>query len=145
MKRITKSVLWGGLAFTLAIGLAPAQQINEIIRGAVNGTPSDIFGCGSGNSSCDLGYRMYCDLDPTDVSGVANPVDGIPKFRAKAGRYLGDAQITGNYPVCGFAGAGNNWYVIWDGITDSGTSAHASWYGAQAQRVLFNEIGNPLS
>jgi len=145
MKRITKSVLWGGLAFTLAIGLAPAQQINEIFRGAVNGIPSDIFSCGAGNSPCDLGYRMYCDLEPGDVSGVANPVDGIPEYRSKPSRYKGDAQITGNYPVCGNAGAGNSWYTIWDGQLGGGTSAHAGWYGAQAQRVNFNEIGNPLS
>ncbi len=145
MKRITKSVLWGGLAFPLAIGRAPAQQINEIIRGAVNGIPSDIFSCGAGNSPCDLGYRMYCDLEPGDVSGVANPVDGIPEYRSKPSRYKGDAQITGNYPVCGNAGAGNSWYTIWDGQLDGGTSAHTGWYGAQAQRVNFNEIGNPLS
>ncbi|TDI45163.1 MAG: hypothetical protein E2P00_03805, partial [Acidobacteria bacterium] len=86
MKRITKAVLWGGLAFTLAIGLAPAQQINEIIRGAVNGIPSDIFSCAKGNSPCDLGYRMYCDQAPGDVSGAANPVDGIPKYRSKPAR-----------------------------------------------------------
>ena len=47
MKRISKAALWGGLAFTLAIGVAPAQQINEIIRGAVNGISADIFDCGS--------------------------------------------------------------------------------------------------
>jgi hypothetical protein len=144
MKRITKSVLWGGLAFTLAIGLAPAQQINEIIRGVVNGTPSDIFSCGAGNIPCDLGYRMYCDLHPGDVSGSANPVDGLPKF-GKAGRYLGDAQITGNYPLCSNEPAGQNWYIIWDGQLDGGTAAHTGWYGAQAQKVFHNEIGNPLS
>ncbi len=145
MKRISKAVLWGGLAFTLAIGVAPAQQINEIIRGAVNGIPSDMFSCGKGNSPCDLGYRMYCDVSPGDVAGAANPVDGIPSFRRKGSRYLADSQITGNYPVCGNAGPGNNWYIVWDGQLGGGTSAHAGWYGAQAQRVNFNEIGNSLS
>ena len=74
MKRISKAVLWGGLAFTLAIGVAPAQQINEIIFGSINGITSDMFSCGKGNlPPCDLGYRMYCDVAPGDVTGGANP------------------------------------------------------------------------
>ncbi|MCZ6650927.1 MAG: hypothetical protein O7D35_09690, partial [Acidobacteria bacterium] len=146
MKRISKAVLLGGLAFTLAIGIAPAQQINEIVRGAVNGISSDIFSCGpGGNSACDLGYKMYCELEPGDVSGAANPVDGIPSYRRRADRYLSDSQITGNYPTCGNAGPGNSWYILWDGQLGGGTSAHAGWYGAQAQRVKFNELGNSLS
>jgi hypothetical protein len=146
MKRISKAVLLGGLAFTLAIGVVPAQLVNEIVRGAVNGVPDDLFGCGiGGNSPCDLGYKMYCELDPSDVSGEANPVDGIPAYRARPNRYLSDSQITGNYPVCGTAGAGNSWYILWDGQLGGGTSAHTGWYGAQAQRVNFNEIGNSMS
>ena len=145
MKRISKAVLWGGLAFTLAIGVAPAQQINEIIRAASNGVSSDFFGCGSGNSSCNLGYKVFCDVDPSDTNGSANPSDGIPSYRTKAARYLADAQISGNYPVCGQAGAGNNWYVLWDGHLDAGTAAHNGWYGGQAQVLNYNEIGNSLS
>jgi len=145
MKRISKAVLWGGLAFTLAIGVAPAQQINEIIRAASNGIGSDMFGCGSGNSSCDLGYKMYCDVDPSDTNGSANPSDGIPSYRTKAARYLADSQISGNYPVCGQSGGGNNWYTLWDGQTGGGTAAHAGWYGGQAQVLNYNEIGNSLS
>jgi len=154
MKRISKAVLLGGLAFTLAIGVAPAQQINEIIRGAINGVPSDIFGCGlAGNNPCNLGYKMYCVApalpgspnEALDVSGAANPVDGNPSYRAKLNRYLSDAQITGNYPACGNAGPGNSWYAIWDGQLDGLTASHSGWYGAQAQKVQFNELGNSTS
>jgi hypothetical protein len=145
MKRISTAVLWGGLVFTLAIGVAPAQLINEIVRGAANGVPTDMFGCGTGNASCDLGYKLYCDLDPSDTSGSANPTDGIPSYRSKASRYLADSQITGNYPVCGTLGGGNNWYMLFDGQTGGGTAAHAGWYGGQAQVINFNEIGNSLS
>ena len=145
MKRISKAVLLGGLAFTLAIGVAPAQGINEIVRGAVNGIADDIFSCGGGNSPCDLGYKVYCELDPSDVSGAGNPVDGIPAYRGRPNRYRTDPQITGNYPVCGPAGAGNSWYILWDGQLGGGTSAHAGWYGAQAQRIDALEIGNSMS
>jgi hypothetical protein len=145
MKRISMAVLWGGLAFTLAIGVSPAQLINEIVRGAANGVPTDMFGCGTGNASCDLGYKLYCDLDPSDTNGNANPTDGIPSYRGKAARYLADSQITGNYPVCGNSGAGSNWYMLFDGQTGGGTAAHAGWYGGQAQVINFGEIGNSLS
>jgi len=106
---------------------------------------TDMFSCGNGNAPCNLGYKLYCDLFPADTVGLANPIDGWPAYRAKASRYLSDAQISGNYPDCGNMGAGNNWYMIWDGQTDSGTADHAGWYGAQAQRVFFNELGNSLS
>lgn len=145
MRRFTKVALWGGLALSLAVGSAPAQLINEIVRGAANGFVADTFACGDGLVPCGLGYKLFCDLDPSDVGGAANPVDGIAGYRLKAQRYLTDIQATGNYPVCGYSGAGNNWYVLWDGTTGKGTAAHAGWYGGQAQRLFYAELGNSLS
>ena len=123
MRRFTKVALWGGLTLSLAVGTAPAQFINEIVRGANNGFVNDVFACGDGNAACGLAYKMFCDLDPADTGGASNPVDGIPGYRSKAERYLTDVQITGNYPVCGGSGAGNNWYVLWDGQTGAGTAS----------------------
>ena len=145
MRRFSKVVLWGGLVCALAVGSAPAQLINEIIRGAANQVSSDIFNCRRGNNPCDLGYRMYSSVDPSEINGPSNPVDGIPRYLDAKKQYRADAQTTANFAVSGGSGGGNEWYVVWDGQTDGGTSDHAGWYGGQSQKVTFGEIGNSLS
>jgi hypothetical protein len=135
-------VLWGGLIVALGVGMAPAQ-LNEIFRGALNEVPTDMFDCTDGSMACGLTYRMFSGADPADVNGSANPADGNPAYRAKAGRYLSDSQTTANFPVAtGFPGA--DWYMLWDGQTGGGTAAHAGWYGTQSQFIDFFELGNAL-
>jgi hypothetical protein len=122
--------------------MAPAQ-LNEIFRGAVNEVPTDMFACTDGSMACGLTYRMFSGADPADLNGSANPADGNPAYRAKAGRYLSDSQTTANFPVAtGFPGA--DWYMLWDGQTGGGTAAHAGWYGTQSQFIDFFELGNAL-
>ena len=145
MRRFSQVVLWGGLGLALSVGSAPAQLLSEIIRAAVNEVPSDMFGCGDGSSPCGLSYRMIGLADPSDINGSANPVDGIPAYRAKGTRYAADAQITANFPVSGAAGAGFAWYVLWDGQTGAGSAAHTGWYGTQGQIINNGELGNSLS
>ncbi|MFQ5767424.1 MAG: hypothetical protein ACE5ID_05510, partial [Acidobacteriota bacterium] len=146
MRRFSKLAFWGVLVLGMGVATSPAQVLlNEIIRGAVNGVTSDIFGCGTGAAPCGLSYRMYSSVDPTEINGPANPVDGIPKYRPRKQRYLTDLQTTANFPVSGGAGAGNTWYLVWDGITNAGTTDFIGWYGAQGQMIGFGEIGNGLS
>ncbi len=136
-------VLWGGLVVALGVGMAPAQQLQEVFRGAVNDVPMDMFGCGVGDTACGLTYRGYSATDPGDINGSANPVDGNPWYRAKPQRYLSDSQVTANFPVAsGTAGA--EWFMVWDGLTDGGTADHAGWYGTQSQVINRGEIGNSL-
>jgi hypothetical protein len=136
-------VLWGGLVVALGVGMAPAQQLQEVFRGAVNNVPTDMFGCGVGDVACGLTYRGYSATDPSDINGSANPSDGNPWYRAKPQRYLSDSQLTANFPVAsGTAGA--EWFMVWDGLTGGGTVDHAGWYGTQSQVINFGEIGNSL-
>ena len=58
MKRFSRLILWTGLVAALGVGTAPAQLF-ELMRSAVLDQPTDLFGCGSGNTACDLGYRVY--------------------------------------------------------------------------------------
>lgn len=110
-------------------------QINQIIRTAVDQVPTDIFQCGNGNSTCNLTYRIYGEAAPGEVNGPANPVDGIPQYSAASARYFTDAQTTSNFPSAAAAGPGNEWYVVWDGITGPGTPQHAGWYGTQSEMI----------
>ncbi len=145
MRRFSKVVLWGGLVAVLSVGSAPAQVVSEIMRGAVNDVPTDMFNCGDGTIACGLSYRLLSAADPSDVNGAANPTDGIPSYRSKPMRYLSDSQTSANFPVAGNLGFGNEWYMLWDGKTGAGTSSHAGWYGTQSQKVSFSELGNSLS
>ncbi len=145
MRRFSKVVLWGGLVAVLSVGSAPAQVVSEIMRGAVNDVPTDMFNCGDGTIACGLSYRLLSAADPSDVNGAANPTDGIPSYRSKPMRYLSDSQTSANFPVAGNLGFGNEWYMLWDGKTGAGTSSHAGWYGTQSQKVNFSELGNSLS
>ncbi|MFQ5719161.1 MAG: hypothetical protein ACE5IK_06400 [Acidobacteriota bacterium] len=138
-------ILWGGLVCAMTIGAPSAQLLNEILRGAVNDVPTDLFNCRRGVEPCGLTYRVYSAVDPSEINGPANPVDGIPRYIRVKSRYISNAVTTANYPVSGGALAGNEWYVAWDGITGAGTTDHAGWYGAQSQVVNFSEIGNSLS
>ncbi len=71
MKRFSRLILWTGLVAALGIGTAPAQGAGlfELMRSAVLDQPSDLFGCGAGNNACDLGYRVYPSVDPSEVNG----------------------------------------------------------------------------
>jgi hypothetical protein len=120
-----------------------AQSAGEIIGSAVIQVPSDLFECGQGGSPCGLRNRAYNELDPTDFFGAANPVDGYPRYGRK-GRYIGDAQLTGNYPsAMGLFDL--NWYSVWDGVTNADRFNHVGYYGAQSQVVTHGELGNNMS
>ena len=125
MKRFARLTLWSGLVFVLAVGASPAQQVAEILRGALNGVSTDLFNCGAGTTPCDLSYRIYSKAANFEINGPANPVDGIPQYLAADQRYRTDAVTTLNYPAASAAGFGNEWFVAWDGITGAGTTAHA--------------------
>ncbi len=127
-------------ATLLSPGAVSAQSAGEIIGSTVIQVPADVFQCGRGTSPCNLRARIYNELDPTDFFGAANPVDGYPRYGA-LGRYIGDSQITGNYPS--WSGLyGLNWYAVWDGVLNPNRFDHVGFYGAQSQVVNFSELGN---
>jgi hypothetical protein len=120
-----------------------AQGPGEVIRSAAIQVPGDLFECGRGEAPCNLRVRTYNELDPTDFFGAANPMDGYPIYR-QAGRYVSDAQLTGNYPST--SGIWDlNWYSVWDGVTNPDRFDHVGYYGAQSQVIHFAEMGNDLS
>jgi hypothetical protein len=133
------------MAAALAVGSAPAQLLNELLRGAVNDQPTDLFVCDTGTVPCGLSYRYYSEVDASEINGPANPVDGIPRYAKGGFRYIADTQTTANFPVSQGAGGGNEWYLVWDGVTDKSTNGHVGWFGGQSQVVNFGEIGNSLS
>jgi hypothetical protein len=118
MRRFSRVVLWSGMAAALAVGSAPAQLLNELLRGAVNDQPTDLFVCDTGTVPCGLSYRYYSEVDASEINGPANPVDGIPRYAKGGFRYIADTQTTANFPVSQGAGGGNEWYLVWDGVTD---------------------------
>lgn len=125
----------------LASNLVGAQRPeHEPIQGAVLGVPTDMFACGLGNSPCRLWYRLYSGIAPEEVNSPFNPADGTPRYRAPAQRYESDAQVAANFPSWA-GGLGGDWYIVWDGITAPGTSAHAGWYGAQSNPLVLSATG----
>ena len=145
MKRFSK-ILWGGVVLGLCVGMLPAQQLSEIIRGSALGVPADVFDCRRGRLPCNLSFRQYSAVDPSEINGPANPTDGIPRYGGPRQAYISDAQTTANFPNSSSNPLGGDpWYHVWDGITDPGTSDHAGWYGTQAQIIFPGEIGNNLS
>jgi len=135
------------MLFAVAAFLAPAtgfaQSSGEIVGSAALGQTGDIFQCGRGNKPCNLHVRLFNEVDPTDFYGLANPVDGSPKFKLK-GLYLADSQLTGNYPsTTGLTDL--NWYALWDGVVEPNRFDHVGYYGAQSQVISFGELGNTTS
>jgi hypothetical protein len=127
-------------AVLLTPGAAAAQSAGEIVGSTIIQVPADVFQCGRGTSPCNLRVRIYNELDPTDFFGASNPVDGYPRYGA-LGRYIGDSQLTGNYPS--WAGIYDlNWFAVWDGVLNPERFDHVGYYGAQSQVVSFSELGN---
>ncbi len=124
--------------------LAPAwlqgQGTGEIMDAWVLDVGADVFGCGAGGA-CNLRYRMY-DLVSGPEINMGAGMDGVPRFRRRGGgAYQTDVALSGNFP----AASGRYeipFYVVWDGVLNSGGRDHVGYYGAQSQILRFGEVGD---